>query len=129
VTREEQLFCIIPSIDPQSHAFEAVRLWKNDDRIKKMMIKNLSVIHEFSYIDNSKIDNTCLNKSKLHLNDKGTSLLAVHFIKFVRGLASNSRRSSDRDKGFQMVLCKQLGEMLMKIGNLRPGADLRFFAR
>ena len=82
-------------------------------------LKNLSVIHEFSYIDNSKIDNTCWNKSKLHLNDKGTSLLAVHFIKFVRGLASNSRRSGDRDKGFQMVLCKQLGEMLMKIGNPR----------
>jgi hypothetical protein len=82
-------------------------------------LKNLSVIHEFSYIDNSKIDNTCLNKSKLHLNDKGTSFLAVHFIKFIRGLASNSIRSGDRDKGFQMVLCKQLGEMLMKIGNLR----------
>jgi hypothetical protein len=47
------------------------------------------------------------------------SLLAVHFIKFVKGLASNSRQSSDQDKGFQMVLCKQMGGMLMKIGNLR----------
>ena len=47
-------------------------------------LKKLSVIHEFSYINNSKIDNTCLNKSKLHLNDKGTSLLAVHFIKICK---------------------------------------------
>jgi hypothetical protein len=60
------------------------------------MKNSLSVIHEFSYIDNSNIGNTCLNKSKLHLNDKGTSLLAVHFIKFVRGLANNSKRSIDR---------------------------------
>ena len=81
-------------------------------------LKRLSATHEFSYIDNSKIDNTCLNKSKLHLNEKGTSLLAVHFIKFIRGLANNNRRSNNHEKGFQRVLFKQLGEMLMKLGNL-----------
>ena len=82
-------------------------------------LQDLSVVHEFSYIDNSKIDNTCLNNSKLHLNDKGTSLLAVHFIKFIRGLTGSNQRSSNRNKGFQMALFKQLGEMLTKIGNLR----------
>ena len=81
-------------------------------------LKSLSATHKFSYIDNSKIDNTCLNKSKLHLNEKGTSLLAVYFIKFIRGLANNNRRSNNHEKGFQRVLFKQLGEMLMKLGNL-----------
>ena len=38
-----------------------------------------------SFIDNSTIDDTCLNKSRLHLNEKGSATLAVHFITFLRG--------------------------------------------
>ena len=34
------------------------------------------------YIDNSVIDASALNSSRLHLNAKGSSLLAVQFIKF-----------------------------------------------
>ena len=35
--------------------------------------------NEFFFIDNSNIDASCLNKSKLHLNSKGTSYLAKNF--------------------------------------------------
>ena len=35
--------------------------------------------NEFFFIDNSNIDASCLNKSKLHFNRKGTSYLANNF--------------------------------------------------
>ena len=35
--------------------------------------------NEFFFVDNSNIDASCLNKSKLHLNRKGTSYLANNF--------------------------------------------------
>ena len=35
--------------------------------------------NEFFFIDNSNIDASCLNKSKLHLNKKGTSYLPNNF--------------------------------------------------
>ena len=44
-------------------------------------LKKLSLKNNFAYIDISTIDKTCLNGSKLHLNGKGSSLLAVRFIK------------------------------------------------
>ena len=37
-----------------------------------------------SFIDNSTIDHSCLNGSKLHLNAKGSAILAVHLIKFLK---------------------------------------------
>ena len=43
-------------------------------------LKSLSESNNFKFIDNSIIDNSCLNSSKLHLNSKGSSLLAVKFI-------------------------------------------------
>ena len=39
-----------------------------------------------SFIDNSNIDRTCLNKGKLHLNRRGSSYLANNFKKFVESL-------------------------------------------
>ena len=39
-----------------------------------------------SFIDNSNIDRTCLNKGKLHLNRRGSSYLANDFKKFVESL-------------------------------------------
>ena len=39
-----------------------------------------------SFIDNSNIDRTCLNKGKLHLNRRGLSYLANNFKKFVGSL-------------------------------------------
>ena len=37
------------------------------------------------YIDNSNVNKTGLNNNKLHLNSKGSALLAVQIIKFLRG--------------------------------------------
>ena len=39
--------------------------------------------NEFFFIDNSNIDGTCLNKSKLYLNRKDTYYLANNFRKYV----------------------------------------------
>lgn len=47
-------------------------------------LKSLSESNNFTFIDNSIIDNSCLDNSKLHLNSKGSSLLAVKFINFIR---------------------------------------------
>ena len=53
---------------------------------------------EFFLIDNSNIDASCLNKSKLHLNRKGTSYLAKNFRNHILTLneifmiASSARR-------------------------------------
>ena len=38
-----------------------------------------------SFIDNSALDSTCLNGSNIHLNAKGSAILATKFIKFLRG--------------------------------------------
>ena len=46
-------------------------------------LKSLSESINFTFIDNSIIDNSCLNRSKLHLNSKGSSLFAVKFINFI----------------------------------------------
>ena len=47
-------------------------------------LKKLSATHEFSYIDDSKIDNTCLNWSKLHLNEKRNITLGSSFHKICK---------------------------------------------
>ena len=52
-------------------------------------LKRLAIHSNFLFIDNSVIDSSCVNNSKLHLNDKGTALLAVQFIKFLRSSTSN----------------------------------------
>ena len=44
------------------------------------MAKDNNIVH----IDNSVIDASALNGSRLNLNVKGSSLLAVQFIKFLR---------------------------------------------
>ena len=49
-----------------------------------MKLKKLAADNDFFFIDNSVIDRSCLNGSMLHLNEKGSSLLAVQFIKFLR---------------------------------------------
>ena len=57
------------------------------------MVKLMAEDNNIIYIDNSVIDASALNGSKLHLNAKGSSLLAVQFIKFLRsGVSQNSRR-------------------------------------
>ena len=82
-------------------------------------LKKLCLDSNFTYIDNSTIDQTCLNGSKLHLNGKGSSLLAVRFIKFLRAQSSRKQHDHTGERDFQMALLKQVGEMLTKIGRKR----------
>ncbi|CAB4003018.1 Scavenger receptor cysteine-rich type 1 M130 [Paramuricea clavata] len=73
------------------------------------LLKDLCSKEGYTYIENGNIDATCLNGSKLHLNAKGSALLAVHFIKFIRGTSSRSSAG-----GFPKEL-RQLGELLRMI--------------
>ena len=49
-----------------------------NNRLEKYCKRN-----EFFFIDNSNIDASCLNKSKLHLNSKGKYYLATNFTKHI----------------------------------------------
>ena len=46
-------------------------------------LKRLCNESGFSFIDNSIVDESGLNNSKLHLSAKGSALLATRFIKFL----------------------------------------------
>ena len=46
-------------------------------------LENLGKGKSMIFINNSNIDSTCLNRSKLHLNKSGTSLLIKNFSKAV----------------------------------------------
>ena len=48
------------------------------------MVQLMAEDNKIVYRDNSVIDASALNGSRLHLNAKGSSLLAVQFIKFLR---------------------------------------------
>lgn len=61
--------------------------------------------------DNSVIDASALNGSRLHLIAKGSSLLAVQFIKFLRPGSDNFNQSR---KGFRSLAIQKL---LMAPGN------------
>ena len=65
-------------------------------------LKQICVNHEVSFIDNSSIDTTTLNASKLHLNAKGSALLAVHFIKSLKGDRKPITRRKQPREYFQM---------------------------
>ena len=49
-------------------------------------IQSLCTSKGLSFIDNGNIDKSCLNRSKLHLNRRGSSFLANNFKKFVNSL-------------------------------------------
>ena len=49
-------------------------------------IQNLCTSKGLSFIDNSNIDKSCLNRTKLHLNRRGSSFLVNNFKKFVNSL-------------------------------------------
>lgn len=89
--------------------------------------------NNFYFIDNSIIDNSCLNGSELHLNAKGSALLAVNIIKFLRADSTNftspnsSRKSNKQtfhnlgNQGFQMTILQQVGMLLSQLtGNYHP---------
>jgi hypothetical protein len=77
-------------------------------------LKRLAHDNNFQFIDNSVIGSTCLNNSNLHLNAKGTSLLTVQFIRFLRSSLSDGQFSKGRKSGFRMSLMKLLGETVIE---------------
>ncbi|CAB3987373.1 Hypothetical predicted protein [Paramuricea clavata] len=67
---------------------------------------------EISFIDNSTIDDTCLNGSKLHLNAKGSAILVVHFINFLKGGSASVSPRKQRHQDFPRSTIQKLGELL-----------------
>ena len=59
-----------------------------EDKIKETIrkLENLCKGKSMSFINNSNIDSTCLNRNKLHLNKSGTSLLIKNFSKVVNSV-------------------------------------------
>ena len=85
----------------------------------QLMAKDKNIV----CIDNSVIDASALNDSKLHLNAKGSSPLAVQFIKFLR---SGSDKFNQSRKGFQSPAIQRLRKLLMELGNcLIPARNWR----
>ena len=75
-----------------------VKIADVDNKIKEMCIRP-----SYTFIEHKNINGSCLNGSKLHLNAKGSALLAVDFINFLGGgrpLATNSR--SHQYQNFRM---------------------------
>ncbi len=81
-------------------------------------IKSMSTKYAIKFIDNSTLDRTSLNSSKLHLNSKGSAILATHFISFIKNGQSSSlpRRRSRQD--FQADIMNHLEELLTVITRL-----------
>ena len=75
-------------------------------------LKEMSNRNGFHFIDNSRIDGSCLNGSKLHLNSKGSAYLATSFIKFLRPSTNKARRP----QGFHAPL-RQLGQLIMQLAS------------
>ena len=72
---------IIKNIDPR-------KISRVNKQLQELCVKN-----GFDFINNSNMDNTCLNGSQLHINAKGSSFLATNFIKFLRGSNANVKSS------------------------------------
>ena len=78
------------------------------------MVQFMAKDNNIVYIDNSVDDASALKDSKLHLNAKGSSLLAVQFIKFLR---SGSDKFNQSRRGFRSPDIQRLGKLLMELGN------------
>ena len=81
-------------------------------------IKAISLKHSVKFIDNSSLDETSLNSSKLHLNSKGTAILATHFINFIKGGKPSSQLRNRPRRDFQTGTINHLEELLKLISRL-----------
>ena len=92
-------------------------------------LKSLSESNNFTLIDNSIIENSCLSSSKVHLNSKGSSLLAAKSVLiFVRSGAC-SGPSSQALQGFHRPnVYNQLSKVLLELANAprRRSRDRRY---
>lgn len=78
-------------------------------------LKAVSSNMDFTFIDNSVIDSSSLNGSKLHLNSKGSALLASQFIKFLR-----AGRPPLREQDFHQDKIQQQSKVLLELYSTKP---------
>ena len=97
----------ISSLTHREDISVSTKLSEVNGKLKEMCTRN-----GFHFIDNSHIDGSCLNGSKLHLNSKGSAYLATSFIKFLRPSANKARRP----QGFHAPL-RQLGQLIMQLAS------------
>ena len=97
----------ISSLTHREDISVSTKLSEVNEKLKEMSNRN-----GFHFIDNSHIDGSCLNSSKLHLNSKGSAYLATSFIKFLRPSANKARRP----QGFHAPL-RQLGQLIMQLAS------------
>ena len=81
-------------------------------------IKIITQNHDVKFIDNSSLDKSSLNCSKLHLNSKGSAILATHFINFIHGGKSTSKPQKGSKRDFHKGNMIQLEELLKLISHL-----------
>ena len=79
------------------------------------MVQLMAKDNNIVYIDNSIIDASALNGSRLHLNSKGSSLLALQFIKFLR--SGSDKFNQSPKAGFRPPAIQRLAKLLMELGN------------
>ena len=73
----------------------------------------MCALNKYSVIHHVNIDRSCLNKSKIHLNAKGSALLAASFINFIRGRKKLSQINQSKNFWMEETL-RQLGAVLAK---------------
>lgn len=100
----------ISSLTHREDISVSTKLSEVNEKLKEMSSRN-----GFHFIDNSHIDGSCLNGSKLHLNAKGSAYLATSFIKFLRPSANKARRPQG-PQGFHAPL-RQLGQLIMQLAS------------
>ena len=81
-------------------------------------IKIITQNHDVKFIDNSSLDKSSLNCSKLHLNSKGSATPATHFINFTHGGKSTSKPQKGSKRDFHKGNMIQLEELLKLISHL-----------
>ena len=74
-------------------------------------IKEMCALNKYSFIHHVNIDRSCLNKSKIHLNAKGSALLAASFINFIRGRKQSSPINQSKNIWMEETL-RQLGAVI-----------------
>ena len=78
------------------------------DKVNEIL-KHKRMDNDMSFIDNSTFDSTCLNGSNIHLNAKGSAILATKFIKFLMG--NKSSKSSGNHDSFCLTTLGTIGEL------------------
>ena len=80
-------------------------------------LKQTCITNNMFYIDNSNINKSGLNNSKLHLNSKGSARLAVQMINFLMGDERSLYKS--RKGNFQKSAIRRM-EILLRRLSRRP---------